>query len=104
MNHIPKIDLQIQVKDILAKIKGTVVVVCPPNVVREVAQQRVMKLFPKKRAVMEENIKPGNTEIPGDVVLFVHHSICEKLQRRMSKQSVGMLHATAVKYWEILNP
>lgn len=80
---------------------GTVVVFCPHEVVMH--KQRIMSLFPKKRAVMWENCKPASTEIPSDVVMFVHGSTLPERLRRRLNNAHGIMYATAVRYWTILN-
>lgn len=100
----PTIDIPNQVRGMLLKCRGTVVIPCEPNVVRLLAKVRIMQLFPTKRAVMLEDIKPGNTDIPSDVVVFIQGAIPESLRRRLPEGSMCLMYRSAVKYWEILNP
>lgn len=78
------IDDFVKVKDFIASCKGPVLIITPPVFAHQVIAPKLLKMFPKKsRVVAAGDIKPGQTEIPGDVIVICHEGISDALSARL---------------------
>lgn len=101
------IDDFVKVKDFIASCKGPVLIITPPVFAHQVIAPKLLKMFPKKsRVVAAGDIKPGQTEIPGDVIVICHGGISDALAARLpdgkhSKPAMCLELGNLIQYMQV---